>query len=238
MFIVVLVAFSAAGTLVWSILDRKRENYAIAYTWFRLFVRFMLASQLIAYGVLKFIPEQMPYPGLSRLVEPFGNLSPMGVLWASIGAAPAYETFAGSMELLAGLLLIFPRTTMLGALIAVADMTQVFTLNMTYDVPVKILSFHLLLLALFLLAPDLRRIADFFVLNSPVSRSNQFPLFGSPRWNRIALVAQIVLGAYLVASIAHYSWTVGSNMAAELRNPHCTASGTSTTSWSIVSLAR
>jgi uncharacterized membrane protein YphA (DoxX/SURF4 family) len=205
-FIVVLVAFSAAGTVVWSILDRKRENYATTYTWFRLFIRFMLASQLIVYGLAKLIPEQMPYPSLFRLVEPYGNFSPMGVLWASIGATPAYEMFAGSAELLAGILLIFPRTTMLGALIAAADMAQVFTLNMTYDVPVKILSFNLLLLALFLLAPDLRRIADFFVLNSAVPRSNQFPLFESPRWNRIALAAQIVLGAYLVAVWAYFGW--------------------------------
>ena len=206
-FIVVLAAFSAAGTVVWSILDRKRENYATAYVWFRLFIRFMLASQLIVYGLAKFIPEQMPYPNLSRLVEPYGNFSPMGVLWASIGATPAYEIFAGSMELLAGILLTVPRTTMLGALIAAADMIQVFTLNMTYDVPVKILSFHLLLLALVLLAPDLRRIADFLVLNSPVPRSNQFPLFGSPRWNRIALAAQIVLGTYLVAVWAYFGGT-------------------------------
>ena len=205
-FIAVLVAFSAAGTAVWSVLDRKRENYATAYAWFRLFIRFMLASQLIIYGLAKFIPEQMPYPSLSRLVEPFGDFSPMGVLWASIGATPAYEMFAGSAELLAGILLIVPRTTMLGALIAAADMTQVFTLNMTYDVPVKILSFHLLLLALFLLAPDVRRIADFLVLNNPVPRSNQFPLFGSPRWNRIALPAQIVLGAYLVVAWAYLGW--------------------------------
>jgi hypothetical protein len=206
-FIVVLVAFSAAGTVVWSILDRKRENYATAYTWFRLFIRFMLASQLIIYGLAKVIPEQMPYPSLFRLVEPYGNFSPMGVLWASIGAGPAYEMFAGSTELLAGILLIVPRTTMLGGLIAAADMTHVFTLNMTYDVPVKILSFHLLLLALFLLAPDLRRIADFFVLNSAVPRSNQFPLFESPRWNRIALAAQVVLGAYLVAAWVYFGWT-------------------------------
>ena len=38
---------------------------------------------------------------------------------------------------------------MLGALIALCDMTHVFMLNMTYDVPVKLFSFHLMLMALF-----------------------------------------------------------------------------------------
>jgi uncharacterized membrane protein YphA (DoxX/SURF4 family) len=207
LFLFVLLVVSALGTLVWTILDRKRENYAIAYAWFRVFVRFMLASQLIVYGLAKVIPEQMPFPGLARLVEPFGNFSSMGVLWASIGASPSYEMFAGSAELLGGILLIFPRTTLLGALIAVADMTQVFVLNATYDVPVKLLSFHLLLLALFLLAPDVRRLANFFVLNRTAPSANQFLLFESARANRIALAAQIVLGGYLVAVYAFLGWS-------------------------------
>jgi len=140
-------------------------------------------------------------------VEPYGNFSSMGTLWASIGASPAYEMFAGSAELLGGVLLIFPRTTLLGALIALADMTQVFMLNMTYDVPVKLLSFHLLLLALFLLAPDLRRLANVFVFNRTAPSSNQFPLFESARANNIALAAQIVLGAYLVVTYAFLGGT-------------------------------
>ena len=94
----------------------------------------------------------------------------MGVLWSSIGAATAYEMFAGSAELLGGILLIIPRTALLGALVVVADMTQVFMLNMTYDVPVKGLMFHLLLMALFLAAPELRRLSGFFFLDSACRR--------------------------------------------------------------------
>jgi len=48
----------------------------------------------------------------------------------SMGSAPAYEIFTGLAEVAGGLLLIVPRTTTLGALISLADMTQVFTLNM------------------------------------------------------------------------------------------------------------
>ncbi len=206
-FVFLLLIASVTGTTLWSILDRKRENYTKAYGWFRLFIRFMLAGQLLVYGFSKLIPEQMPYPSLARLVEPFGNLSPMTVLWASIGSSQAYEIFAGSMETLAGLLLIFPRTTMFGALVAVADMTQVFTLNMTYDVPVKILSFHLLLFALFLLAPDALRVVNFLVLNRSVPSANLFPLFVSPRANRIALIVQGLFGAYLIISFAYLGWT-------------------------------
>jgi uncharacterized membrane protein YphA (DoxX/SURF4 family) len=194
------------ATIVWSILDRRRKNYLALYKWFRLAVRICLAGQMLAYGFAKAVPLQMPFPSLVRLVEPYGNLSPMGVLWASIGASPAYEIFAGCAEILGGLLLIVPRTTTLGALVCLADMTQVFMLNMTYDVPVKLLSFHLILLSFFLLAPDLQRLANMFFLNRPVAPSNEYPLFSTLRAARIALAAQVIFGIWLVGMNAYGSW--------------------------------
>lgn len=41
--------------------------------------------------MVKAIPLQMPAPNLTRLLEPFGHFSPMGVLWHSIGASRGYE---------------------------------------------------------------------------------------------------------------------------------------------------
>ncbi|MGA9530246.1 MAG: hypothetical protein WBS24_19180, partial [Terriglobales bacterium] len=195
-----LLIFSVTASAAWSIIDHRRQNYITLYKWFRVFIRFALASQLIGYGIFKVIPLQMPFPYLTRLLEPFGNFSPMGVLWASVGASPAYETFAGSAEMLGGILLIFPRTTLLGALVALADMTQVFVLNMTYDVPVKLFSFHLLLMSFFLLIPDLRRLLDFFFGNRNVEPSAAPAIFSTRRANRIALAAQILLGLWMIGT--------------------------------------
>ena len=147
-----LLAITVLATAVWSVLDRKRDNYIVLHKWFQLAIRFFLAAQMLSYGLAKVVPLQMPFPFLTRLVENFGDFSPMGVLWSAIGASPGYEIFAGCAEVLGGILLIIPRTATLGALICLADMVQVFMLNMTYDVPVKLLSFHLILLSLFLLA--------------------------------------------------------------------------------------
>src|SRR3954468_3465602 len=96
----------------------------------------------------------MTYPSLTRLLQPFGTLSPMGALWGFMGSAPAYETFTGFAELAGGLLLIVPRTNTFGALFSLAAMILVFMLNMTYDVPAKRFAFHTMLLACFLLAPE------------------------------------------------------------------------------------
>jgi uncharacterized membrane protein YphA (DoxX/SURF4 family) len=195
-----ILALAMLGTALWSALDRKRRSYPKLHAWFRLFVRFALAATMFTYGMVKVFPLQMPFPSLNRLVEPYGNLSPMGVLWASIGASPAYEIFVGCAEMTGGILLILPRTTMLGALICLADAAEVFTLNMTYDVPVKLLSLHMILLSLFLLAPDARRLLNMFFSGRAVPRCSGFPLFRGARANRLAVAAQILAGVLLIAA--------------------------------------
>jgi hypothetical protein len=195
-FCLLIIAVLATG--VWSLVDKKRENYVTLHEWFRLFLRLSLAGQMLNYGLAKAVPIQMPFPALIRLVEPFGNFSPMGVLWSSIGASPAYEIFAGFAEVLGGVLLVFPRTATLGALICLADMIQVFMLNMTYDVPVKLFSFHLLLASLFLLVPDLPGLISIFFLNRGAEPSIQGRLFRTRGANWTALAAQILFGAWLL----------------------------------------
>ncbi len=192
-----LLMIAAIGTVIWSLADRRRENYVSLHKWFRLFIRFALASEMFLYGLDKLIPLQMPFPSLTRLMEPYGNFAPMSVLWYSVGASKFYEIFTGCAETLGGLLLIVPRLTTLGALVCLADMIQVFMLNMTYDVPVKLFSFHLILLSLFLLAPDARRLLNFFFTKRETAPSQDPPLFRKPRANRIAVALQIIFGLYL-----------------------------------------
>ena len=193
-----LLFVSVLATCIWSILDRRRENYVTLHKWFRLFIRFSLAGQMLNYGMFKVIPVQMPFPHLHRLLEHFGDFYPMGILWASIGASPAYEIFAGCGEVFGGLLLIVPRTATFGALVCLAVTTHVFVLNMTYDVPVKLFSFHLILLSLFLLAPDVPRLINFFFLNRTTAPAAQARLFSTRRANRLALTVQVLLGLWLV----------------------------------------
>jgi hypothetical protein len=194
-----LLVIAVLATGVWSWLDRRRENYSELHAWFRLFIRLALAATMFAYGVDKAIPLQMPFPGLTRLLEPYGNFSPASVLWYFVGASRPYEIFAGCAEILGGVLLLVPRTTMLGALICLADLIQVFVLNMTYDIPVKLFSFHLIVLSLVLLAPDASRLVNFLFRDRATGPSAAPQLFKTDRANRIALAAQIFFGVYLLA---------------------------------------
>jgi uncharacterized membrane protein YphA (DoxX/SURF4 family) len=194
-----LLVVSLLATAVWSVLDQTRPNYASLNKWFRVFIRLALASQMFEYGMTKIIPTQFPAPSLVTLVTRVGNVPLQGLLWTSVGAAPAYGMFTGVAELLGGILLIIPRTTTLGALICLADLTQVFVLNLTYDIGVKQISFHLILLTLFLLVPDVRRLASLFA-NRPTRPS------ATPKANRTALAVQMLIGVYLLAMQADTNW--------------------------------
>lgn len=220
-----VLAIAVFATMVWSVLDRKRENYIALHKWFHLILRFAVGSEMVLYGMDKVVPLQMPYPFLTRLVEPFGNFSPMGVLWYSIGAATGYEIFVGSAEMLGGILLFFPRTATFGALVCLTDAAEVFVLNMAYDVPVKLFSFHLILMSLVLLVPELPRIASFFFSNRGVSPSTHPKLFRTRRANRVALTVQVVFGLLLIAMNGYGAWTGWHTYGGERPNRRSMVSG-------------
>jgi len=194
------LTLAAAATILWSVLDRKRPNYKRLYAWLRFLLRFSLATAMITYGLVKVIPNQMPSPRPFTLLQRVGQLTPMRLLWTLMGASPAFQTFTGLAELLAGILLLVPRTVLLGSLICAADMTMVFMMNMGYDVPVKIMSFHYLVMAILLVAPDLRRLADLFLFNRPVEPAVERPLFARRRLEQAAQIVLAAFGLYLIGT--------------------------------------
>jgi hypothetical protein len=114
----------------------------------------------------------------------------MGVLWNFMGYSTPYNVFAGSMECLGGVLLLFRRTAMLGSLVVIAVMTNVVMLNFCYDVPVKLYSTELLVAAIVLLFPDLSRlIAVLFGHSAPPAEIERLTL--SRRWRRIVVAAKV-----------------------------------------------
>jgi uncharacterized membrane protein YphA (DoxX/SURF4 family) len=192
-----LLVVAVGATVVWSVFDRRRTSYPRLEAWFLVFLRLCLGGQMLFYGFGKVIPTQMPATPLAALLHPFGDLSPLAVLWLQVGSSHPYEIALGTIEVVAGLLLFLPRTATLGALLSLASMAQVFLLNMTYDVPVKLLSFHLLLISAVLLAPQAGRLANLLVLARPAQPATQPPLFTTDRRNRIAAAVQVALGVWV-----------------------------------------
>ena len=189
-----VIVVALAGTLVWSILDRKRLQYRTLHAWLRLFVRYTLAFTLFSYGFAKVFPLQFRTPGLARLMEPYGEFTPMGSLWWFMGASTPYIIFSGSMEVLGGVLLLFRRTTTLGAMACFAVLANVVALNYCYDVPVKLYSSNLLLMAVFLMAPDMERLWNVLVRNRPVDSADwSAPSLGGRKTRFAAVMLQVLV---------------------------------------------
>src|SRR5205085_8277300 len=153
-------------------------------------------------------PIQFTYPNLSALLRPIGMRSPAGLFWTFMGASPAYVIFSGVAELIAAMLLIFKRTKVLGTAVAVGVLSNVVALNYSYDLGVKLFSSHLLLMAVFLLAPHLRTLADVFVFHKPARIIETDPLELRPRILRIGTrcAKALIFGSFIVNTTAK-DWT-------------------------------
>ena len=219
--VLLFMLLAAAGTAIWSLADRKTTAHPKLHTWLRLYLRLGLGAAMFTYGVAKVLPGQFAAtPSYAELLRTYGDSSPMGLLWTFMAASRPYVLFTGIIEVAGGVSCLFPRLATLGALICAASLTQVFLLNMSYDVPVKLYSFHLLLKAIFLLAPDLPRLAALLVLNRRVELASAVPLFAKPSLNRAAVAFQLAFAVWAFGGA--YAETLGSinYRAAGRNNPY------------------
>ncbi|NAS32239.1 hypothetical protein GTQ40_14735 [Flavobacteriaceae bacterium R38] len=181
-YILVFMGFLLAvlGTVIWSVIDKKRTHYIKLYYWLTTAIRYYVGLILINYGMAKVIQLQFSSPDLYRLIQPYGDSSPMALAWTFLGFSEGYNLFMGIAEVLAGLLL-FRRTQTLGAIITLMVAMNVMAINYFYDVPVKILSTHLVIMTLFLLSRDLKRVLLFLVTNKPVE---QLSIIEQPKFKK------------------------------------------------------
>lgn len=201
-----ILALAAIATILWSVLDRRRSDYARLHDWLRTYVRFVLGYTMLSYGMYKVFKSQFPAPAAARLLEPYGDSSPMGLLWTFMGYSTPYTVLAGTAEAVGGLLLWFRRTTTLGALLLLGVIGNVVALNFCYDVPVKLYSSNLWLMALFLLLPDLGRLSGVFLEHRATSAVPLGALFVRPALRRWAFGLKLLLVAFLAYSTATEAW--------------------------------
>ena len=196
------LTLAVAVGLVWTVASelwmrlrtRRRPDYDRLNAFFRLLVRFHLMYFMIVYGSMKIWCGQFPPIADGQLEVKYGDSSPMGLLWRFMQFSQPYTSATGIIETTCGLLLVCRRTTLLGAMCSVGAMGQVFLLNMCYDVPVKLMSGHLLLMAVSLVVQDWRKLVNFFVLAKPVAAAPLPALFVKWEWfHRVGLAVRTLL---------------------------------------------
>lgn len=201
-YILVLCCFVLAvvATIIWSFLDRNSHGYPRLYYWLTVIVRFYVGLMLIGYGMVKIFKLQFPSPDIDRLMQPYGDSSPMGLAWTFLGFSKGYNYFMGIAEVAAGLLL-FRRTMTFGAILCMMTAANVMAINYFYDVPVKILSTALFVLSFFLLSRDIKRLAVFFFSGKEISLPViPYPYAGNKRINIARIIVKTLVIGYALIS--------------------------------------
>ena len=197
-----IAIFAALGTILWSILDRKRSNYKVLYYWFTTIIRYYLAFTMFQFALYKFFRIQFPDLGFYTLTAQVGDLSPMHLAWAFFGHSYEYNVFMGVAEA-ATLLLLFRKTTALGTLLVMAALANVIAVNYSFDVHAKLYPTALFIMALFLFLRDAKSILRFFTSGRAVSLSKiQAPEFKKPWMNKAKPVLKLtIIGYFLIVPL-------------------------------------
>lgn len=185
-------------TTTWLTFDKLKGRDKFYLPTIIIVLRYYLAFTLFTYGFSKLFYLQFPELNLMNLTMTYGDSSPMGLLWKFMGYSEAYSIFTGLMELIGGSLLLFRKTKILGGLLTLAIMFNVFMLNMSFDVPVKLYSFHLCIITLVILIPDHRNIWRFFVLNRPTQPAILNKYFSKKEKNWMGLAFKILLIVHVI----------------------------------------
>lgn len=160
----IALGLAAVGSLAWGAGDRSRNDYNELYYWLRVVLRFRLSIGIAAYGIIKFFHVQIPPPSLSDLNTAYGDFLPWKIYYLTTGASGAvYEQTLGLLEIVAGALLLYRRTTVVGAGLATAILVNIVAANFAYRIGQHVYSSYLLLIALFLLIDDIPRLYSLLV---------------------------------------------------------------------------
>ena len=200
-----LLLLALIGAVIWSVLDRKRPNYVHLNYWLCLFTRYYIAMVAFTYGIIKLFALQMFFPNLSQLATPLGDFLPMRLSWMFIGYSTPYQVFSGIMETLVGVLLLYRRTATLGILMATAVFLNVMMLNLTYDIPVKLYSMHIVLMCVFLMVNEWDRVICFFILNrqAPACTIYHYPF--TKKWMKIGRIVLKIVFIVIAVGLQFYN---------------------------------
>jgi hypothetical protein len=203
---VVLAAGVAVG---WVIADRRRPRARWVEPALLVLLRYSIMLGLTSYAMAKLYPIQFNRVPLITLEQHVGELSPASLLWSFMQYSRVYSTFAGVMEMLVVVLLVFRRTTTLGALLCIVVLTNVALMNLCYGVPVKLFSISMVLSAAVIVLYDAPRIASVLGLGRgptpPVAtRPLRLRRLNQLGWSvKLVLVGGVILSSAFEMSHVH-----------------------------------
>ncbi len=189
-----------AGGAIWTVFDRKSKSYHFLYYWIRVVVRYRAGIGIIGFGFTKLFPTQMPYPSLGLLNSNFGDFTAQKIYWLSVGIVPWYQVFGGIVEIAAGTMLFFRKTTTLGAILLAGALFDITCVNYAYDGGVHVYAFYFVFLSLFLIADDVPKLYNLLIRERYTVPHRIYPDFKKPafKYSRIVLKTLTFIILYVI----------------------------------------
>jgi hypothetical protein len=204
--------------LIWNFIDGKRKSYNTLLYWFLVILRIVIIAAMLLYGFVKIFKLQFPSASLTHLLDTLGDFSPMGLAWTYMGFSKGFNVFVGLLEVLGGLLLIPRRTQTLGSFIVIGVMTQVAVMNFCYDIPVKLFSIHLILMAFVIFITD-HRFLDVFIKNKAVKVYNYHHPNKNPEYHKIIFWIKSIGLLIIIGFISFNFYTTESHRGNDRKKP-------------------
>jgi hypothetical protein len=190
--LITIVILSSIISLAWTLLDRRRKNYEELDYWFRAYLAYYLFIGMDFYAMFKMNLAQMPFPNAA---------DKLNLLFNTIGVSPGYSILTGVFEFLAAALLLSRKTRAAGALLLMGVLINIVSLNLCYNVNVKLLSILMLCVDGYLLAPYLPGLINFFCFSGTTTLPLEQLVFNT-KWKRIVFcVASVLIPVWVTVGL-------------------------------------
>jgi hypothetical protein len=135
----------------------------------------------------------------SELAKPLGEVSGFWLTWHYFGYSPIYGNLIAAVQIGGGILLVFPRTSLLGALVLLPVAANIVLLDIFYGIPVALPPAVIVLVCLIV------------ILATHAARLKQVLLLDPVRGRGRAAARVAALAAVIAAAYATTWWTANYN---------------------------
>lgn len=193
----IIAVISLIIAIPWTWLGKGENDFHKLWYFFKVFASYYLALQLFRYGFDKIFKTQFYLPEPNTLYTPLGYLSKDILYWSTIGSSYPYSAFAGIIEVIPAILLLFRRTRVIGAMIAFGVMVNVVMINFGFDISVKLFSLFLLFISFILAFSGFWYLYQLFVVRQAV----QVPEWSPPLDSSKKKITYIAIKTVAIALI-------------------------------------
>lgn len=178
-YIVLLLGILLA--FVWHHQDKAKRINLDYYNGLRQLIAVVVATDLIMFGIQKFLGLQMIVP-LGLLDTPFSSFSGENLVWAFFRYSYAFVSVIALMQIISALLLFYPKTRLLGCMLALPMFVFILLIDFFYEMPMGVMLHGAILLTaiFYFLLPHSKRLLFALWVDKPLVKPSQFWLWTVP----------------------------------------------------------